>query len=86
VRKLPRVRGGFTLVFCDAPYSDIESVPALLVELMRQGRLAPNAWIVIERPASYEWTWPNALAPDAEYRYGQTGISLGVYESEKGSQ
>ena len=86
VHKLPEVPGGFSLVFCDAPYSNIESVPALLVELIRQGRLGPNAWIVIERPASHVWNWPNALAPDADYRYGQTGISLGVYLPEKGIQ
>jgi 16S rRNA (guanine966-N2)-methyltransferase len=86
VRKLPEVNGGFSLVFCDAPYSNIQSVPVLLVELIRQGRLAPHAWIVIERPASCDWSWPNALARDADYRYGQTGISLGVYDAEKGIQ
>ena len=86
VRKLPEAPGGFDLVFCDAPYSDVESVPALLVELIRQGRLAPKAWVVIERPARHVWTWPNGLAHDADYRYGQTGISLGVHEPEKGIQ
>ena len=86
VHKLPAVAGGFNLVFADAPYSDIEAVPALLGELCCQDRLAPAAWVVVERPWTHEWTWPNGLAPDAEYRYGQTGISLGVYESEKGSQ
>jgi len=85
-RKLPATRGGFNLVFVDAPYANIESVPALLCELVGQGRLAPHAWIVIERPAAHEWAWPNGLAPDADYRYGRTGISLGVYEPEKGSQ
>ena len=86
VRKLPEVPGGFNLVFCDAPYDNIESVPALLVELIRQRRLAPKAWVVVERPARHVWIWPNTLAPDADYRYGQTGISLGVYEPEKGIQ
>jgi 16S rRNA (guanine966-N2)-methyltransferase len=86
VHKIPVVPGGFNLVFADAPYSDIEAVPALLGELCCQGRLASAAWVVVERPATHEWTWPNGLAPDAEYRYGQTGISLGVYETEKGSQ
>ncbi len=85
-RKLPEVEGGFSLVFADAPYADIAGVPTLLTELARQGRLALNAWIVIERPAAHEWVWPNGLAPDADYRYGHTGISLGVYEPEKGSQ
>ena len=86
VRKLPVVTDGFDLVFVDAPYANIEMVPALLGELGSQGRLASNAWIAVERPAAHEWTWPNGLAPDAEYRYGQTGISLGVYQTEKGNQ
>ena len=34
----------------------------------------------------HDWAWPNPLAPDADYRYGQTGISLGVYPAGKGSQ
>jgi 16S rRNA (guanine966-N2)-methyltransferase len=86
VRKLPEVEGSFSLVFADAPYANIASVPALLIELAQQGRLALGAWVVIERPATHNWSWPNGLAPDADYRYGQTGISLGVYEPEKGSQ
>lgn len=85
VRRLPKIDGGFDLVFVDAPYAEIDSVPALVEELVRQRRLAPRAWIVVERPTSYEWIWPNGLAPEAEYRYGQTGISLGRYEAEKGS-
>jgi len=86
VRKLPEVDGGFDLVFADAPYADVAAVPGLLQALISQGRLASNAWVVVERPATCEWAWPNGLAPDADYRYGQTGISLGVYEPEKGSQ
>ena len=53
--------------------------------LIDAGRLAPGAWIVVERPATRDWIWPNGLARDGEYRYGQTGISLGVYEAEKGN-
>ena len=86
VRKLPSAEHGFDLVFADAPYAEIAAVPSLLEELIAQGRLAPNAWVVIERPATHDWAWPNGLAYDADYRYGQTGISLGVYEPEKGSQ
>jgi 16S rRNA (guanine966-N2)-methyltransferase len=86
IRKLPEVEGGFDLVFVDAPYSEIEAVPPLLEQLISQDRLATNSWIVVERPATYDWVWPNGLAHEADYRYGQTGISLGVYEPEKGSQ
>ena len=85
VRKLPEVEGGYDLVFADAPYSEIGAVPALLTALISERRLSPGAWIVVERPASHDWSWPNGLARDADYRYGHTGISLGVYEPEKGS-
>jgi len=84
-RKVPEVGLGFDLVFADAPYSDVGAVGRLLEELGAAGRLRPGAWIVVERPASYEWAWPNGLAHDVDYRYGRTGISLGVYEPEKGS-
>lgn len=86
LHKLPEPEGGFTLVFADAPYSEIDLVPALLRRLADAGQLAPGAWIVIERPVHHDWIWPNGLASDADYRYGQAGISLGVYEPEKGSQ
>lgn len=86
IGRLPIANGGFDLVFADAPYADIHAVPALLSELVTQGRLARTARIVVEHSATHEWAWPNGLAHDADYRYGQTGISLGVYEPEKGSQ
>ena len=86
VRKLPSPAGGFNLVFADAPYSESHRVPTLLSQLADSGRLAPGAWIVVERSVQHDWAWPNGLASDADYRYGQTGISLGVYEPEKGRQ
>jgi 16S rRNA (guanine966-N2)-methyltransferase len=86
VRKLPEADGGFNLVFADAPYSEIDSVPPLLDALVGSGRLTAGAWVVIEHPATHDWSWPNGLAPDADYRYGQSGISLGVYAPEKGTQ
>ena len=86
VRRLPEVDGGFNLVFADAPYSEIHSVPALLEALVASDRLMAGARVVIERPTTHEWSWPNGLASDADYRYGQTGISLGVYAPEKGTQ
>jgi 16S rRNA (guanine966-N2)-methyltransferase len=86
VSKLPTTDRGFSLVFVDAPYSEIDSIPALLDALAASGRLTPGARLVVERPATHDWSWPNGLAPDADYRYGQTGISLGVYAPEKGRQ
>lgn len=86
IRKLPSTDGGFTLVFADAPYSEIDAVLPLLAALAASGQLAPGAWVVIEHPTTYDWSWPNGLAPEADYRYGQTRISLGVYAPEKGRQ
>ena len=86
VHELPDAEGGFSLVFADAPYSEIDSVSPLLDALVAAGRLATGAWVVIEHPATHDWSWPNGLASEADYRYGQTGISLGVYAPEKGRQ
>jgi 16S rRNA (guanine966-N2)-methyltransferase len=85
-RKLPSDPDGHSLVFADAPYADIESVALLLGALVVAAKLAPEAWVVVERPALHDWSWPNGLASAADYRYGQTGISLGVYAPEKGTQ
>ena len=86
VRKLPPTDLGFSLVFADAPYSEVDSTPAILEALISANRLAVGAWLVVEYPASHDWTWPNGLAPEADYRYGQIGISLGTYSAEKGKQ
>lgn len=86
VRRIPEVTGGFDLVFADAPYSRTDSVRGLLAELVAKRRLADEAWVVVEHAESHDWTWPNGLASEAEYRYGQTRISLGFYAPEKGSQ
>lgn len=85
-QKVPRVEDGFSLVFADAPYEHVGLIPPLLAALIDAGRFAEDAWVVVERPATHDWSWPNGLAPDAEYRYGQTGISLGVHRPEKGMQ
>jgi len=86
LRRIPRIDEGFSLVYADAPYSEIRSVPRLLEALVASGRLMPSALVVVEHPTSHDWVWPNGLASDTNYRYGQTGISLGVYAPEKGRQ
>jgi 16S rRNA (guanine966-N2)-methyltransferase len=86
VRKLSHTGKGIDLVFADAPYSEIDAVPVLFDALIAFGLLMPGAWVVIEHPASHDWRWPRGLAPEADYRYGQTGISLGVHKPEKGRQ
>ncbi len=86
ISRIPGTEEGFSLVFADAPYAEIHSVPRLLAALIAAGRLTPGALIVVEHPAIHDWTWPNGLASDGDYRYGQTGISLGFYAPEKGRQ
>lgn len=86
VQKLPLVKPAFSLVFADAPYSEVGAVPGILSALLTAKRLAPGAWLAIEHPASHPWAWPNGLASDAEYRYGRIGISLGRFAAEKGRQ
>jgi len=85
VDKISAPPKGFDLVFVDAPYAEIESVPPLLDAFVGARKLALRAWIVVEHPVSHRWVWTRGLASDADYRYGQTGISLGVYEA-KGTQ
>jgi len=85
VGKVPAPPEGFDLVFADAPYAEIESVPQLLEAFVAADMLAPGAWVVVEHPVSHGWAWTKGLASDADYRYGQTRISLGVYE-QKGTQ
>jgi 16S rRNA G966 N2-methylase RsmD len=84
VRRLPETGRPFDLVFADAPYSEIGSVPRLLEALVASERLSPGAWVVVERPSAHAWSWPNGLASEADYRYGRTSISLGVFAPEKG--
>lgn len=85
-RKLQPADAVFSLIFVDAPYAEIDSIPPILESLAKAKRLAPGAWLVVEHPTSHPWRWPKGLAPEADYRYGQTGISLGVYAAGKGRQ
>lgn len=85
VSKIPVPPEGFDLVFADAPYAEIAAVPQLLEALVAANRLAPDAFVVVEHPVSHAWAWPKGLASDADYRYGQTRISLGIHE-QKGTQ
>ncbi len=82
VSKVPAPPEGFDLVFADAPYAEIESVAPLLEAFAAAKKLARGAWVVVEHPASHGWVWSKGLASDSDYRYGQTCISLGVYEEK----
>jgi len=80
--RIPKVEGRFSLVFADAPYASVESVGPLLAALAEAKAFAPGAWIVVEHPAAHRWQWSKGLASDADYRYGHTRISFGVYEEK----
>ncbi|MEM7435765.1 MAG: RsmD family RNA methyltransferase [Myxococcota bacterium] len=84
-RRIRSAAGGFDLVFADAPYAMIDLVPPLINALDEAALLRPGARVAIEHPSSYSWKWTKGLASDADYRYGQTRISLGVYE-QKGTK
>ncbi|MDH4281922.1 MAG: RsmD family RNA methyltransferase [Myxococcales bacterium] len=86
VQRLASADGGFSLVFVDAPYAEIDSVSRVLDALIASRQLMAGAWVVVEHPGDRDWRWPKGLASQADYRYGRIGISLGVYEPEKGRQ
>lgn len=71
---------GFDLLYADAPYDLVGLVPPILDELQRAMLLEPGAFVVVEHPNTHSWRWTKGLAPEADYRYGQTVISLGVYQ------
>jgi 16S rRNA (guanine966-N2)-methyltransferase len=65
-----------TLVFLDPPYDlDEGALAADLAALVDQRWLAQDALVVVERSSrSPEPSWPAALAPEGERRYGETRI------------
>ena len=63
----------FELAFADPPYELADDQLAdVLTRLAQPGRLAPGAWVVVERAArSGQPSWPAGLiTPDRERRYG----------------
>ncbi|MEM7137527.1 MAG: RsmD family RNA methyltransferase [Myxococcota bacterium] len=84
-RRIRTAARGFDLVFADAPYAMIDLVPPLIDALHEAALFRQGAKVVIEHPSAHPWKWTKGLASDADYRYGQTRISLGVYE-QKGTK
>ena len=71
---------GFDLVFADAPYEEVRNVGPLLEALVGSSLLDVGAFVVVEHPRTYDWQWTKGLASEADYRYGQTKISVGVHQ------
>lgn len=69
--------GGYTVVFIDPPYKQVDEYRQVLEHLARGGRLAPGARLVLEHEAR---TPLDALDPHYEQlkprRYGDTAITL----------
>ena len=63
----------FDLVFADPPYAfDEDDLAALLVALAERGWLAPDAVVVLERPArGGEPLWPDVIETIKQRRYGE---------------
>lgn len=78
-QRIPR-QTPFDLVFVDAPYATINLVPPMLTTLQDEMLLSSGAFVVVEHPSTHSWEWTKGLASEADYRYGQTRISLGVYQ------
>ncbi len=64
------------LVLLDPPYDVGEDVLAgVLADLVAQGWLAPDAFVVVERSSrSPQPTWPPGLELSGEKRYGETTV------------
>lgn len=82
-KKISAPEDGFDLLFADAPYANSTAVLPLLEALATEGKLSPGAWIAVEHDARQPWQWGRALASVTNYRYGDTAISLAVFEPEE---
>ncbi len=70
----------FSLLFLDPPYRIGQSeVRALIDGLRETGCLADGAIVVWEHAAADDVSWPVALEPLFELRYGSTRIDAGTY-------
>ncbi|TFV89049.1 16S rRNA (guanine(966)-N(2))-methyltransferase RsmD [Blastococcus sp. CT_GayMR16] len=81
---VPTVLGGapparFDLVLADPPYATpVEEVQDVVRALVDGGWLAPEAVVVVERPArEKEWEWPTPLVGLRDRRYGEAQLRYG---------
>ena len=66
----------YDLVFADPPYADDPSAP--LVDLVRNGWLAPRGILVVERSSrDAPWTWPDGVEALRDRRYGEATLWYG---------
>lgn len=67
------------LVLIDPPYAEIARVEFLLSTLAREGKLAPDATVVIEHARRDPPTLPIGFSEISSYRYGDTSIVLATF-------
>jgi 16S rRNA (guanine966-N2)-methyltransferase len=69
----------YDIVFVDPPYAvDDAAVGDVLSVALRQGWIARDAIVVVERPtARGAFGWPAAFAPDRSRRYGEATLWYG---------
>ena len=75
-RALPKIDGGFAVVFLDPPYADVR-LPAFAGILEKAGGLLlPGAALVLEHASTDEAPAVTGLELDRSRRYGDTTLSL----------
>lgn len=81
VEKLSRLRPDepYDLLFADPPYAlGAGDLTAVLIDLLEQGWLAPQAVLVVERATrDDDWTWPDGVAEIRSRRYGEGTLWYG---------
>ena len=76
----------FALLFLDPPYRiDKSEVRGLIESLARSGALMAGAIVVWEHSADRPALWPEMVSELSSKRYGDTAVSLGIYNNEEGA-
>lgn len=77
--QVPGAAAPYDVVFADPPYRlGAHELSGILVDLLGQGWLAPQAVLVIERSVRDDpWVWPTPLAPIRDRSYGEAMLWYG---------
>ncbi|MDO8987979.1 MAG: 16S rRNA (guanine(966)-N(2))-methyltransferase RsmD [Coriobacteriia bacterium] len=76
----------FALLFLDPPYRiDKSEVRGLVASLVQSGVLMMGAIVVWEHSADRSALWPEMVSELGSKCYGDTAVSIGIYEDEEGA-
>ena len=82
---LPRLKGGYTLVFLDPPYAQVDAYPLVTGALIAAGQLADGALIVMEHSADHRIDGLDRSLEITDRRaYRDTALTLARYSSKGG--